>query len=191
MKLVCPSCGCYGSPEAFLAEADAGAEDLAALAMPSQIAAELQQYLRLFRPGQRAMLAKRRRRLLAELLPVIQAGQLTFDGRLWPAPLDYWREAIRQMVDGRDKLTLPLANHNYLYRVVAGLANKAEARGEAGSHQARAGTTPIGVSAAHRPFAPEPAQQPTPAAPAGFAVMPAPIKGQLKEFVNALQKGAK
>lgn len=183
MKLVCPSCGCYGSPEAFMAEAEAGAEDLAALAMPREIAAEIQQYLRLFRPGERAMLARRRRKLLAELLPKIQAGKLDFDGRVWPAPLDYWREAIGQMIDGRAKLDLPMKTHNYLYRIVAGIANKADAQRERDQQTRATGATPIGTSAAHQPFAPAPQAEPARNPEAAAAAIAA-----AKSIVN---KGAK
>ncbi len=151
----CPGCGLSGDIEVFLLEGDLAQTDRISLAMPEGLATEIEQYVRLFaKPGKRVT-TRRRRSLLADLLPHLQAGKLQFDGRVWPAPLAYWREAITQMVEGRDKLSLPLPNNNYLYRVVSGLSQKADAAAER-THDTKArGVTPVATSAAHKAFQPE------------------------------------
>jgi hypothetical protein len=65
------------------------------------------------------------------------------------------------MIDGRAKLDLPMKTHNYLYRIVAGISNKADSQREREQQTRATGATPIGTSAAHQPFAPERQAQPT------------------------------
>lgn len=140
----CPSCGFHADLEAFLQEGELAQEDRVALALPSGLATEIEQYIRLFaRPGKRVT-SRRRRTILAELLPHIQAGKLEFDRQTWPAPVEYWREAITKMVETRDKLDLPLPNNNYLYRVVSGLSKRADAQAEQNRLTRGRGETPTG-----------------------------------------------
>lgn len=138
MKLVCPSCGFFASPEAFLGEAEAQRALLLAFKLPTPLAGPMHQYLRLFRPAQRALTARRIETLLAELLPMIEAGRVERRGRLWPAPLEAWRTALDEMVTKRDRLTLPLKSHGYLLEILAGYADKAEGTAENKREQARA-----------------------------------------------------
>ena len=138
MRLVCPSCGFFASPEAFLGEAEAQRALLLAFKVPSPLAASLHQYLRLFRPEQRALTARRVETLLAELLPMIEAGRVERRGRLWPAPLEAWRAALDEMVGKRDRLTLPLKSHGYLLEILVGHADKAEGAVETKREQDRA-----------------------------------------------------
>lgn len=88
------------------------------------------QYLRLFKPATRQMSHTRVVALVEELLPDLQRGAITRNGREWAAPLDTWRAAIDKMLDTRDKLTLPLKSHGYLYEIILGLADKQEAATE-------------------------------------------------------------
>ena len=160
MRLSCPSCGFAGDAEAFLADAEAARAVLAALRVPSALAAPLQQYLRLFRPPERALQARRLAALLDGLLPDIERAQIERNGRACAAPVGYWVEALDVVVAKRAELTLPLKSHGYLYEVIAGIAHRAEGRSERKAEAARAGAvsgfrsaqgpTPI---AAHAPAA--------------------------------------
>lgn len=137
MKLVCPSCGFFASPEAFLGEAEAQRALLLAFKVPSPLAASMHQYLRLFRPAQRALTARRIETLLTELLPMIEAGRIERRGRLWPAPVDAWRAAFDEIVVKRDRLTLPLKSHGYLLEILVGYADRSEGAVEAKREQER------------------------------------------------------
>ena len=138
MKLVCPSCGFFASPEAFLGEAEAQRALLLAFKVPSPLAAPMHQYLRLFRPAQRALTSRRIETLLAELLPMLEAGRIERRGRIWPAPVDAWRAAMDEIVIKRDRLTLPLKSHGYLLEILVGYADRAEGSVEAKREQERA-----------------------------------------------------
>lgn len=138
MKLVCPSCGFFASPDAFLSEGDEQRALLLAFKLPSQLAAPMHQYLRLFRPLQRALTARRVESLLAELLPMIEAARIERRGRVWPAPVESWRVGLEEIVVKRDRLTLPLKSHGYLLEIIVGYADKAEASAESKREQERA-----------------------------------------------------
>ena len=138
MKLVCPSCGFFASPEAFVGEAEEQRALLLAFKVPSPLAASMHQYLRLFRPAQRALTARRIETLLTELLPMIEAGRIDRRGRLWPAPVESWRAALDEIVTKRDRLTLPLKSHGYLLEILVGHADRAEAGAETRREQERA-----------------------------------------------------
>lgn len=138
MKLVCPSCGFFAAPDAFLAESEAQRALLLAFKLPPQLAAPMQQYLRLFRPAQRALTARRIETLLGELLPMIEACRIERRGRIWPAPVEAWRTALDEMVVKRDRLTLPLKSHGYLLEIIVGHADRAEGAVEAKREEARA-----------------------------------------------------
>lgn len=155
LRGTCPSCAFHADIEAFLVEEELAQEDLLALSMPAALAAEVQQYIRLFKPGERRLSARRRRSVLADLLPRVTAGKLEFDGRVWPAPLDYWRDAMAHMVEHRARLSLPLKSNGYLYRVVAGFAQKADAQAEQQRLARGRGETPPSPSAPPPPAARE------------------------------------
>lgn len=165
MKFVCPSCGFFGPPDAYLAEGAESRGIMLALSAPAALARPIQQYIRLFRPAKRAMSSSRVVTLLEELLPMILDGKINWRGVVYPAPIDYWRDAMEEMITGRDRLDLPMTSHGYLLTIIAGYAKKADAASEAQTHQARAGHTPIGVSAAHRPFDKPKDEKPAPRPP--------------------------
>lgn len=142
MRLTCPCCGAQHSLEALLMDAAARQAVAAALALPA-LGDRAIRYLGLFRPaGGRGLTWDRAARLLDELNAAIAAGQIERYGQLWPAPLDYWKSALDQMLDNRPALVLPLKTHGYLYEVVAGYSRKASdaraARDEIAAEQARA-----------------------------------------------------
>jgi hypothetical protein len=126
MRLVCPCCGASSPIEALLADRAARDTVASALALPASLGERLLRYLGLFRPRERALSWDRAARLLLELQADISAAQIERNGRVYPAPIDYWKLAIDQMLDGRDKLVLPLKSHGYLYEIIAGISQKAD-----------------------------------------------------------------
>ncbi|MGB4945894.1 MAG: hypothetical protein WBQ05_01645 [Candidatus Competibacter denitrificans] len=126
MRLTCPCCGAAHSLEGLLADQSAREAVIAALGLPGTLGERLVRYVSLFRPRERALSWERAARLLSELNATVHAGQIERDGRVYPAPLDYWKVAIDQMLDNRDKLILPLKNHGYLFKIIGGLSQKAD-----------------------------------------------------------------
>ena len=128
MRLTCPCCGAAYGLEVLLADRAAREAVVAALALPSALGERLLRYVGLFRPRERALSWDRAARLLTELQAAINAAQIERDGRVYPAPVEYWKQAIDQMVDGRDRLTLPLKSHGYLFEIIVGMHRQAEDR---------------------------------------------------------------
>ena len=146
-QAICPVCGAFGAPEIFLAEAIRREAIAKALRMPAPLAMQIQVYIGMFRPPQRGHSLDRVERLLGELLEPIEAGRVKVNGRNWPAPVEVWKAALDQMISRRDKLTLPVKNHNYLFEVVAGESDRIEAQAEKQheermKHQVRSGPKP-------------------------------------------------
>lgn len=142
MRLTCPCCGAAYSIEVLLADRAAREAVSTALALPAALGDRLLRYLALFRPAERALSWSRAARLLSELQAAIAAARIERDGRLHPAPADYWKAALDQMLDHRDRLSLPLKSHGYLYEIIVGLGQRAEnqraARQEVADERARA-----------------------------------------------------
>jgi hypothetical protein len=137
MQLSCPACGATFSLDAIIGHEGAREAVLAALQMPASLGKTLIQYVGLFRPAKRALSMDRLAKLLNELLPMISAAQVERNGTIYPAPADYWRNAMETMLAGRDKLTLPLKSHGYLLEVIAGMAEKTAAKAERQHEQGR------------------------------------------------------
>ena len=141
MRLTCPCCGATNSLEALLNDAAARQAVAAALALPG-LGDRLVRYLGLFRPPQRSLTWDRVARLLEELNATVATGQIDRHGQVWPAPLEYWKIALDQILDSRPTLTLPLKSNGYLYEIIVGIGRKAAethaARQEVQAEQARA-----------------------------------------------------
>lgn len=101
-------------------------------------------YINLFKPPKRVLAMSRTARLLNELLPMIRDAKIERSGRIWSAPRDYWQQALGEMIEKRDKLTLPLKSHGYLLAIIESYGNKAEAKAETQSENRKSGRTPIG-----------------------------------------------
>lgn len=132
MKVTCPSCHAEMSLEALL-ESESARRAVARLAEISlPFGALVLRYIALFRPAKRRLSIERMVTLIEELLPDMQRGAIARKGREWEAPTEAWRAAMETVIAARDKgtLSLPLASHGYLYEVLAGLADKQEAREE-------------------------------------------------------------
>lgn len=146
MQVQCPCCGEQFPIESGFADADG--KRLAALlaGIEPKLGRAVVGYLRLFSPAKRGLRMTRAIRLVEELLDLVNAGTVQKDARTnetKPAPPRLWAAAIEQMVTGRDRLQLPLENHNYLRAVVWGIASDpALAKAVAPAKPTRSATTP-------------------------------------------------
>ncbi len=179
------------SLDTLLASEGAREAVMTALQLPAPLGKALVQYLALFRPAlrpgsgqaQRQLSFDRVNSLLSELLPLIQSGKFERNGRLWAAPVESWRQGIEEMLAKRDGLTLPLKSHGYLLTIIAGYADKTEARAEARAEERqRSGRAPVGapsgamMAEGAKPEAETPAEK--------RARMPEAIKQQLDKFIH-------
>ncbi|HWO99750.1 MAG TPA: hypothetical protein VNL74_03900 [Methylococcus sp.] len=145
MKMVCPACGALMSLDVVIAHEGAREAVQMALHLPAPVGKLLIQYLALFRPPKRQLTLDRMARLLEEILPMIQDGQIRRAGRVWAAPQELWQAALQEILD-RDRghpFKRPLKSHGYLLEILASLANRAEASREA-AHEERRRTAPEG-----------------------------------------------
>ncbi|TAN12928.1 MAG: hypothetical protein EPN34_03125 [Burkholderiaceae bacterium] len=145
--LSCPNCGADLDVSTLFASA-ADQKALARLASVSiPMGARVLQYVQLFKPARQSLTARKKIKLLLELLPDLERRAVTWKGRDWPAPLAAWAEAIDQMLGQRDagKLELPMKHHAYLYAVLAGMADKTEAAAEKKREADRRGARPAGI----------------------------------------------
>lgn len=180
--LSCPTCG----SELDLAVLFAHEQDQRALARLASVSiplgARVLQYLALFTPPKQRLTSAKKIKLILQLLPDLERQAITHKGRDWPAPLAAWAQAIDQMLERRNAgaLELPMKGHGYLYSILQGMADKAEAAAEQQREQAlrtgpRAATVngPKSVADLVQAPAPAAAPRPAPAAPA-----PSPGKAQ-------------
>lgn len=147
--LSCPNCGADLDVSTLFASA-ADQKALARLASVSiPMGARVLQYVQLFKPARQSLTARKKIKLLLELLPDLERRAVTWKGRDWPAPLAAWAEAIDQMLGQRDagKLELPMKHHAYLYAVLAGMADKAEAAAEKKREADKRSARPAGARA--------------------------------------------
>jgi len=131
LKGVCPDCGLAADLHAFAGAAEQSQALAAALDMPAGLGSRVTAYLRLFSPPKRALSAHKAARLLTELAEAVNSGQVERKGESFAAPLETWKAGLDQMLTNRQTLRLPLKSHGYLCEIVAGLAQKAEAKAEA------------------------------------------------------------
>jgi hypothetical protein len=133
MNLTCPSCLCDFPIEAGYADADG--KRLAALfaEMEPSLGRAVISYLRLFKPAKTGLRMARAVKLVQQLLELVNAGTVCRDERggvRRPASPATWTAAIELMLQGREKLALPLDNHNYLRAIAFGIADSADAAAE-------------------------------------------------------------
>ncbi|HCE6987325.1 hypothetical protein [Pseudomonas aeruginosa] len=121
MRTRCPSCGATLSLDALVAHEGAREALAAAFKLSGTVGAALVRYLALFRPEARELTMERVGKLLAEVLPDIQAGRITRNGQVYEAPQEAWVWAIEQGLAARDagRLKTPLKGHGWLYEVIA------------------------------------------------------------------------
>lgn len=135
-RLVCPCCQAE-FPLAAAMNDVAARQSVARAFKLTPFGDVLLAYVGLFKPAQRALSMMRLTKMLDELLADIKTGQIERNGRAYAAPQGYWQQAIEQMLASRDKLSLPLKSHGYLYEIILGYSNQAAAKAEKQSEQGR------------------------------------------------------
>jgi hypothetical protein len=149
MELVCPDCGCHGSIATFATHSDADAVAQLLGAMPPDVAAAMQRYVRLFAPPKHDMTWRRARKVLEQIAPLIAAQRVTANGRDWPAPHTSWIAAVNGMLDSKT-VQLPLKSNGYIVSILVSSADKTEAQAERAGEEARR----TGAAAKAAPAAP-------------------------------------
>ncbi|MDO4693077.1 MAG: hypothetical protein Q4A62_00400 [Eikenella sp.] len=122
MKTRCPCCGAENSLDALIAHEEARQSLWAVAQIGGPMSTGLVRYLGLFRPTQKSSLSQpRMARLMAELLPMMQAGQIQRGGKSYPAPPAAWAYAFGEVLAARDNgnLVTPLKSHGYLLEVIS------------------------------------------------------------------------
>lgn len=147
-------------------------------------------YVTLWAPAKTAMRYERIAAVVNELVAMTRAAQIERNGRTWPAPLDYWRQAFDEVV-GRahaGTLRVPLTSHGYLLEVIAGYSNRAEAQAETARESQRAGHTGAGTTLERA----QGTQEGPIAVNAALArsEMPAHVREQLQELTTRRQRRA-
>ena len=135
MRLTCQACGSVISLDAALGHEGAREAVQIALQLPAPLGKLLIQYVGMFRPASRQLSLDRVASLLGELLQMIDEGKVERNGRTYAAPQNYWHQALEEMVTRRSDLTLPLKSHGYLVSIIAGYAEKSEAKKEAAAEE--------------------------------------------------------
>ncbi|SMF94328.1 hypothetical protein SAMN02949497_1638 [Methylomagnum ishizawai] len=142
MRLRCPCCGAEMSLDTLMA-LDAARDAVERALRLAPIGKPILMYLGLFRPAKRSLTLERVAKLLEDLLPMIEAAEIKWEGQVYAAPREAWAGGIDTLVQMRaeGKLDLPLDNHNLLRSIIVRRirqANlKAEAQAEAQEEQRR------------------------------------------------------
>ena len=149
-QVSCPNCRAVMSLDILLAE-DAPRDALNAILdvhpAGDSFIKPLLRYVGLFAPAKSQMSHSRIATLVNELAPMIREARIERNGRTYSCPMDYWRQGFDHMLAQRDqgRLTLPLKSHGYLFEVLAGIADKAEARAETHTERQRQGHSGLGT----------------------------------------------
>lgn len=131
-QIACPICSTELTLVQLFAHEDTqqAVARLALVSMP--LGARVLQYCTLFAPPKTRLTVPKQVKLMLQLLPDLERRAITHKGRLWAVPLELWAAGIDQMLSARDagRLELPMSGHGYLYSILAGMADKHEARAE-------------------------------------------------------------
>lgn len=146
----CPVCNAQTPLDALLGHQ--GARDallaLAGLHASQRLQLSALRYVGLFAPAKQTMRLDRVADLLAELRTLMAPGTVQHKGKTYAAPVDYWINAMDDMLARRAELTLPMTGHKYLIAIVAGYSERSDAMSERARQQSAAGTTPpVGYAA--------------------------------------------
>ena len=130
--IACPICGTeLTMVQLFANEATQHAvARLACVSIP--LGDKVLQYCTLFAPVKTRLTVSKQVKLMLQLLPDLERRAIVHKGRLWAVPLNLWAQAIEQMLAARSagRLEVPMSGHSYLYAILAGMADKVEARAE-------------------------------------------------------------
>lgn len=126
----CQACGTTAPIEWFLADTEYRQLCGVLVELPKEIQKVVFHYLALFKPQSgRAMAPAKATRLLGEIRELIAKGHIQHSKKVArPCPPVLWAQAMEQMVERRERLTLPLPNHNYLKTIAWDLADREDAR---------------------------------------------------------------
>jgi hypothetical protein len=142
MRMTCPACGAEYTLDVLIAHEGAREALIEAMGMNLALGKRLVQYLGLFRPQQRQLTMDRVAKILKEISPCIKDARIERNGRTWAIPLDSWVWALDEIVAKKDKLTLPLKSHGYLFEMLIGAADKLEGAAEKATETRRASGAP-------------------------------------------------
>lgn len=135
--ITCPMCQTVLSLEQITQQLDNEHAFAHLLALAVPLPHQVMQYLTLFTPPLQGLTLRKKIRIVKHLLPDMRRETVTHGGRDWPAPLAAWAQAFEQMQVSRSagRLVLPMQNHKYLYSILSGMADKAEATQEQAREQ--------------------------------------------------------
>ena len=101
MKTRCPACGATASIELLITHDDARRLMVELAGIGGEMVKAALRYLTLFRPERKDLSWARAAKLLAELVPMIQAGEITRNRKTYPAPREAWVWAFGRCMVGR------------------------------------------------------------------------------------------
>ena len=115
----CPCCGTSASLELFIGNDIAAKAVIRALSITA-VGRLVIKYLGLFRPQQKTLSMDRVAKILDDLLPMIEQGEIKRNGISHKVNHAAWEAALTKVLEMRDlgKLQLPFKNHAYLLEVV-------------------------------------------------------------------------
>jgi len=136
----CPACGFTAEYLAFETPYLQGTLSALLGKLTPELNAAVRRYLSVFVPVvSHRLTASTAMKHLEPLVADILRGAIDRDRRQWSVPAALWLEAFEVVQDARakSKLNLPLADHGYLYEVIARKANAADAAAETATEAAR------------------------------------------------------
>lgn len=153
--LHCPVCDAVLDMRVVLkSQEDHDAFERLLLAIGIPLMRRVLDYIDLHKPAMHRLSMTKKTKLIRSLAPDMERQAIGRNGRDWEAPPALWAQAIDSMLASRDagRLDLPLKGHGYLYAVLQGLADKAEAAQEQQAlteqrTQAARGTVTVGGKA--------------------------------------------
>ncbi len=160
--IACPVCLAEYGLEVALGQDDARGVIREIARCPGDAATRkaLLRYAALHAPAKSRLRWSRVEAIMAEINGWMEAGRIERGGRLWAAPAALYLAAI-EAIEAMPALRRPLKGHGLLLEVLSGQVGRADAQAERAQETRARGTTPVGGSAAHKPFAAEPARKPT------------------------------
>ncbi|ATD64868.1 hypothetical protein ACFPVS_12055 [Neisseria weixii] len=116
MKVRCPACGASMSLDVLITHQEAREALISLAKISEEPLIALLRYLTLFRPSEKDLSFNRVSKLLGELIPMIQAGEITRNRKTYPAPREAWVWAAEKCVEARNagRLKTPLTTHGFL-----------------------------------------------------------------------------
>lgn len=126
----CQTCGAVAPIEWFLSEDDHRQVRHLLILLPKEVQGVVFNYLALFRSQTgKALQVKKAVRLLTEIVALVEPGHVQVERKpARPCLPKFWAQAMEQMIERRDRLTLPMPNHNYLKAIAWDLADHEDAR---------------------------------------------------------------